>query len=106
MQLAFQLVLAALGLTVLIGSVRRLYFAKGRPVDAKALRQRSIDRSRVNWLAVFIGYGAFAILAVEFLSLPDPLPTILAYGAGALVLVYFGSSAVAGWKEGMKGSSD
>jgi hypothetical protein len=106
MQLALRLALAVLGLAILIGSARRLFLSKGLPVNESALQQRSVDRSRLNWFAVLIGYGAFAIFAVEILNVPDPLPTILAYGAGALVLVYFGSAAVAGWKEGMRDSSE
>ena len=106
MQLALQLALAALGLAVLIGTVRRVFIPKGRPVSESALRQRAAGRKRLNWFAVLIGYGALAVFAVAFLNVPDPFPSLLGYGAGALVLVYFGSQAIAGWKEGMGGSGD
>lgn len=106
MPLVLQLALCAIGIAVLIGSARRVFPSKGRPVTEAALRQRSSDLSRLNWFAVFIGYGAFAFVAVGLLNVPDPLPSLLGYGAGALVLLYLGSQVVAGWKDGMRNSGD
>lgn len=103
MLLLLRVVLIAVGLALLIGIGRRVLGSKGRPVTESTLRQRASDLSQLNWFAVLVAYGMFAVAAVAYLEVPDPWPTILGYGGGVLALIYLGSQVIAGWKEGSGG---